>query len=555
MDRQTFTSRGSGHRLRSTERWIEGLWVFGLLLTALLLFIINLGSLPLSDLGEGTVASVAREIARSPVESGQWLYPTLAGQPYFEHPPLLHTLIALTYTIGGANEWTTRLPGAILTACSVPLLYGISRELFPSRLNAIFSSTVFLTLLPVARYGRLALVEGTALCFAMLALWCLLRSRRDLRWALGVGLGLSLVCLTKGLLSGAIVAAASFAFLAWDTPRLFTSLYWWTGLLLGIAPAASWYIAPLLQPGQASIATKTAQQSLRQLWTAVDGRGGSLFYYFGEIVKFSAPWLLFFPYGLSLAWGDRNWSWAKLVLTWSGIYFVAISLMATKLPWSVLPIYPALALACGMYLARVWNWPTRRFYPRVWSIGLGLFALAAVALGVIFGIFILEDRSIVIVFASMALTLTVTAISILRRDAQFILILFWGTYVSLLLLMTTSVWIWELPANYPVKSLGVLLDRGTPEGQTIYTSFPTKSPALNFYSDRQVVPATDAQLERHWEQDAQPHLLLDRETFSQLNLNSVRTVGEHADWIVMAKDGDRTSPQGASNSSNSPHVK
>lgn len=538
MDRQTFTSGGSGHRIRPTERWIEGLWVFGLLLAALLLFLINLGGLPLGDLGEGTVALVAREIARSPAQWEQWLYPSLTGQPYYEQPPLLHALIALAYTIGGANEWTTRLPGAILTACSVPLLYGISRELFPSRLNAIFSSTVFLTLLPVARYGRLALVEGTTLCFAMFALWCLLRSRRDLRWALGVGLGLSLVCLTKGLLSGAIVVVVLFAFLAWDTPRLFTSLYWWMGFLLGIVPAASWYIAPLLQSERAYMTTKTAQQSLRQLWTAVDGQGGSLLYYFGKIGKFSAPWLLFFPYGLSLAWCDRNWSWAKLVLVWSGIYFVAISLMATKLPWSVLPIYPALALASGMYLAQVWNWPTRRSYPRFWSIGLSVLALAAVALGIIFGIFVLDDRTIVVVFASMALTLTVTAIAIVRRDSQFILILCWGTYVSLLLLMTTSAWIWEFPTNYPVKSIGVLLDRVTPAGQTIYTSFPTASPALNFYSDRQVVPAPAPQLKRHWRQDSQPHLLLDRETLTQLHLDSVREVGRHANWIVVAKEGE-----------------
>uniref|UniRef100_A0ACD5GWP6 ArnT family glycosyltransferase n=1 Tax=Desertifilum tharense IPPAS B-1220 TaxID=1781255 RepID=A0ACD5GWP6_9CYAN len=130
------------------------------MVAALFLFGIDLGSLPLRDWDEGIVAQVARNISRSPFDSLSWLYPTLAGEPYLNKPPLIHILIALLYKTVGINEWTTRLPSAILTALSVPLLYGVGVEIFPKRTPAIFSALIYLTLLPVVRHGRLAMLDG-----------------------------------------------------------------------------------------------------------------------------------------------------------------------------------------------------------------------------------------------------------------------------------------------------------------------------------------------------------------------------------------------------------
>ncbi len=108
---------------------IESLYFVGLLLGALLLFGINLGGLPLRDWDEGTVGQVAREIWIFGDFQGL-LFPTLEGKPYLNKPPLVHGLIALAYSCAGVNEWTTRLPSAILTALSVPSLYALARENF-----------------------------------------------------------------------------------------------------------------------------------------------------------------------------------------------------------------------------------------------------------------------------------------------------------------------------------------------------------------------------------------------------------------------------------------
>lgn len=439
MNRQTFTWNRSGNKIRQTERWLEGLWILSLLLAALLLWLINLDSLSLQDGGEKLAAQIARKISQTPTESWQWLYPTINGKPDLVQPPLLHWLIAAIYQIGGSNPWTSRLPGAVLSAFSVPLLYGIGREIFPSRQTAIFSSLIYLTLLPVIHHGRLALVEGTALCFTVLMMWCVLRSRRDLRWSFVVGIGLGLICLTKGLLLGLLLGTIALLFLVWDTPRLITSAYWWSGLVLGIAPTTAWYAFGLLQPGL--LPQDIFNQSPGLLWASFNTSNTKFsWYYLMEI--FAVPWILFWPYGLRLAWNNRNWGWAKLVLVWAGFYLGAVGIMFTKLPGDFLPIYPALALAGGALLTEVWNWPSHKIFPRFWSIGLTLMAIGASLLSVYFSRLADANWSLALICASVALTMTIASVLVARRDLQFIVILFWGNYISLLLFVTSPHWIW-----------------------------------------------------------------------------------------------------------------
>ena len=248
--------------------------------------------------------------------------------------------------MGGVNEWTTRLPGAILTAISVPLLYCLGREIFRQRSAAVYSALVYLTMLPVVRHGRLAMLDGASVSFFIIMIICVLRSRRDLRYCLGIGISLGLICLTKGML-GLLLGAIALVFLFWDTPRLLTSVYMFIGMLIGSAPVAFWYGAQWLHYGYTFTDTGLVGQSLNRIWTPVEDHSGPPWFYLLEILKYTWPWLLFLPQSLWLTWENRNLSWAKLVLVWSSLYLVAISFMSTKLPWYVFPIYPSLALTFG----------------------------------------------------------------------------------------------------------------------------------------------------------------------------------------------------------------
>ena len=168
-----------------------------------------------------------------------------------------------------------------------PMLYAIGRELYPQRSIAIFSALVYLTLLPVVRHGRLAMLDGAVLCFLLASMWCLLRSRRDLRYALGAGIGFGLICLTKGVMLGLLLGAIGLVFLVWDTPRLLTSGYLWGGLAIGTFPVAGWYFAQWLHYGQDFINANLLNQSFRRIWEPVSNHNGPPWYYLLEILESS----------------------------------------------------------------------------------------------------------------------------------------------------------------------------------------------------------------------------------------------------------------------------
>ncbi|WP_309236466.1 glycosyltransferase family 39 protein [Microcoleus sp. FACHB-672] len=550
MYREIFTLDESHGRDRRTDRRLEQLWVLGLFLAAVLLYGMNLGELPLRDWDEGIVAQVARDIWRGDLN---WLYPTLAGQPYFNKPPLVHLLIAIAYKFGGVSEWTTRWPPAMLCAMSVPLLYWIGREVFPRRTPALFAALSYLTLLPVVRHGRLAMLDGPVLCFFLLMVWCLLRTRRDLRWALGAGIGLGLICLTKGIL-GLLLGAIAAIFIAWDTPRLLKSGYMWIGLLLGLSPAIAWYVAQWQHYDQQFITAHLINQSFNRISGQVEGNTGPPWYYLLEILKYSWPWGLFWPQGLRLAWENRNMGWAKLVLVWSGVYLLAISLMSTKLPWYVLPVYPALALAGGAQLAEIWHRRSDNYrlsrqeaspfapdssvvYSRRWVVIFALLAIVGWAGCLYFGWFApVPAGDLQLTLGCFGLTMSVVALLTYRQNPQFILILFWGTYVSLTLFTASNHWVWELGEDYPVKSVAQIIAEDTPKGKDIYTSHPYSRPSLDFYSDRKVIPAELEELRGHWQNDSQPYLLLDRDNLKKLDLKEMLWVGSAGDWTLVTRD-------------------
>ncbi|MGF1537121.1 MAG: ArnT family glycosyltransferase [Elainellaceae cyanobacterium] len=532
-------------RAQQTAAWVdrhaELLIVLGLTAAALLLFTLNLGNLPLRDWDEGTVAGVARELSRAPL--AQWLYPTLHGEPYLNKPPLVHSLIALSYRAFGvsewnASEWVTRLPGAALTALSVPLLYRLGRELWPGRSAALLGATVYLASLPVVRHGRLAMLDGAAVCFFLVTLIGLLRSRHHPRWGLGVGVGLSLMVLTKGVL-GVLLGAIGLAFILWDAPRLLRSGYAWAGLLLGLLPAIVWYGLQGARYGSEFWAVHLFDQSLDRVWTAVEQNQGPPWFYVVELLETSWPWLLFVPLGLRAAWRNRDLSWGKLLLVWTAGYFAVISLMGTKLPWYVFPLYPAIALLAGVELQRLWQTlpgysaklkPSDR-YCLVLSVGLGLLAMLAWAGCTYFFLAGAASPILVLSLSSIGLTLSAAIWRLGQRDPMAVPVLVWGMFVSLLLFVSSDQWVWELAEDYPVKPVAALVQSHTPPDAVVLTSHPNHRPSLDFYSDRRVVPADNRRLRRRWRQGT--YLLLDEAALQRPWVRQEQVVGRAAGWAVL----------------------
>ncbi|MEM9003812.1 MAG: glycosyltransferase family 39 protein [Cyanobacteria bacterium P01_F01_bin.86] len=500
-----------------SDRWL----IVCLFLAALLLFCIDLNGVPLRDWDEGTVAQVAREMSRGPWDA--WLHPQLWGQPYFNKPPLIHGLIAVVYQMAGVQEWTARLPGAILTAGSVPLLFMLGCSIFPTRLPAIVGAGVYLTLLPVVRHGRLAMLDGAIVCFFLATLWMLMQAieqetatqQRRPYWYYGVGIGFALMGLTKGILAILLLAIA-LIFLALTDRKQLRSPHLWVGILCGSLPILAWYLLQWQYYGQQFVDTAVMTQSFNRIWSTVERHDGPPWYYLLELLKYSWPWLIFWPTGAWLTWRSRHRVWSKLLLVWTIGYLLPISVMGTKLPWYVLPLYPAIALTCGVALAAAWNmhrhWNRRSLsikrIPKVWGILLALFSFVGAA-GVVYASPWGGEPSLALglTFLSVMVATGLAALFALRQQIWFLPTLFIGFYGALLCLMVSDHWVWELGEDFAVQPVAALVQQNTPPGQVVYTSHSYERPSLNFYSDRRVLARPPKKLKTRW-QKAQPVYLL-----------------------------------------------
>jgi 4-amino-4-deoxy-L-arabinose transferase-like glycosyltransferase len=510
------------------DRW----WLLVLLVAALLLYEVNLGSLPLRDWDEATIASVARNIWQGSPDSHVWLYPTIDDQPYWNKPPLIHWAIAISYRCFGVSEWSTRLIPATISAMMIPLIYAIGRAIFANRLTAILAALIYLTLLPVARHGRMAMLDGAIVCWFCLAVWCLLKGRFDRRFLLGVGVSLGLICLTKGIALGVLLGGILALFIVWDSPRIITSPYLIVGLILGLIPAIAWYGLQYLHYGKDFIGINLGTQTFGRILAPLESHQNPVWYYLLEITKYSLPWLLFLPSAIALAKNNYRWSWAKLTLVWSGVYLLAVSAMATKLPWYIMPIYPALALFIAVNLTRIWQFPVK-YYSPVDNVILGLVAIAGWVTSIYY-FWSVSDRDLGLLIAGLALTLTVATILRFRKSRYFIVALIGGLYLVFLLFFNSSYWIWELAEAYPVKPVAAEIESQTAPGQIIYTSFPYFRPSLNFYSERVIIPASEKQLRSYWSTKPATYLLVDTSTIDNLHLTKTRTLASIDNWRLIA---------------------
>jgi 4-amino-4-deoxy-L-arabinose transferase-like glycosyltransferase len=501
-------------------------WLFSLLVISLVLWLIFLGNSPLRDWDEGTYALVAREIYRT----GNWLYPTLQGEPFLLKPPLMQWLIALCYQLGGVQEFTTRLPGAVLTALGVPLLYLVGRLAFKQNLPALFAALVYLTMLPVVRHGRLAMLDGMTISFFLLLLFCLLKARQNRKYALGVGFCLGLIILTKGTIVLLLGAIACLFLLADRQLALLKSPYLWVGILLGNAPAIAWYIAQWQHYGNTFLEVHFQAQAFDRLTQTVEGNSGAVWYYLLELLKYGFPWLLFLPGGLYLAWKKRYETWGSLVLLTTIIYLGTISFMRTKLPWYVMPVYPFLALAIGANLSEVWQ--NGHFRVRCWTIFLAIISIAGLGGCVYF--FIKKEPILIVMSIVLVISMGIAAWLVKQRDRNFIPVLFTGMYLVLTLLVSSQSWIWELKEAFPVKPVAALIRANVSPGTQIYTSFAYGRPSLDFYSDCKVTATTVPLLQKMLSNKS--YLLLDNEALQQMNLTSSKIIGSTNGFTLITKN-------------------
>jgi 4-amino-4-deoxy-L-arabinose transferase-like glycosyltransferase len=328
------------------RRWTaytEHLILLALGVICYILFFHRLGDIGLIGPDEPRYSAVARTM----LESGDYITPRLNGGAWFEKPPLMYWGAAAGFRIFGLNEWGARFPSALAATLCVFLVYWCARRLWNAGVGILTalimaSSVGFITFSRAASMDMVltACLTG-ALVFFLAGVHAAGRSRRIFFYLFYASIGLG--ALAKGPVAFLLPAVSLFMFLAlrgaWNEWRTWHP----EGLLIAFGIALPWYVACTWANGYEFIRVFIINHNLERFASSIHGHQRPFYFYLPVLLLLTFPWtfLLVPAFRREFAANEQVMMW------WIAVPLVFFSLSGSKLPGYILPVVPPIALLCA----------------------------------------------------------------------------------------------------------------------------------------------------------------------------------------------------------------
>jgi 4-amino-4-deoxy-L-arabinose transferase-like glycosyltransferase len=311
----------------------RGLWLIFAVLFVLL------GTRGLNEPDEGRYAAVGWEMAAG----GSWLVPHLNGYEHLQKPPLIYWCTAVSMKVFGYNEWAARMPSAF-AACGILLLtMAIVRRLWNEN-RARIAAIILVSTLQFFGLARVVTPDMVMSFFITAAIAALVYERCWLFFIL-MGLGF----LTKGPMALVVpLSAALGSHLARDQSLPRVRLPWMRGMLVTLLIGLSWFIVlAVLKPSLFDYFWRN--ELLDRFASSKHGRSKPFWFFAPILIGGLLPWTFLIPGLIRQAWLQirrKQITPAQgLLLGWTVLPLVILSLSGSKLLTYVLPLMPAFAIA------------------------------------------------------------------------------------------------------------------------------------------------------------------------------------------------------------------
>ncbi len=368
----------------SSKSWWRDLSVIALI--AAVWFCALLGDRPLSNPDEGRYTEIPREMA----VSGDFVTPRLNGVKYFEKPPLVYWLSALTFRQFGLNEFTARLWTGLFAMLGVVLTYAAGRVLY-DRSTGIWAAFTLATTLIYYALSQIILLDMAVAVMMSGALFMFIMAvrepagRRRFTLFMAFYVFMALATLSKGLIGIALPGAVIFLWLLLlNRWKQLWPFYPILGTLLLLAIAAPWHI----------LAAKANHDFLNfyfyhehwlRFFTRIHQRFEPWWYFIPVFIGGLFPWVYFSlpALRLSLAGGWKNrreHAPAWFLVIWTVFIILFFSKSQSKLIPYILPVFPACAVLIGRYLSAVWDGRTAWSRPGIIGFGVTVLLLGIAVL-------------------------------------------------------------------------------------------------------------------------------------------------------------------------------
>ena len=318
----------------------------GTLLAALYLAPIHRRGLVGPD--EPRYASVGRQMA----ESGDWITPTLWGEPWFEKPVLVYWLGAAGHSLG--LDASTRWPVALLSLGFLAYFFRRVGKQFGNEAAAA-ATCILATSAGWVAYSDAGVFDAPLVAFTSAALLNLLDWTRvsgtdpapgPLPW---FGFWLALGVLSKGLVAPLIALLAALPVL-WKSPRRALDLLHPGTLLPFALVCLPWYAACYARHGRAFVDEFLLRHHVERFFTSSLEHVQPWWFFAPVLAAFLLPWtpLLFGLRRRDLR-GDPR---IGFLCAWALGPLVFFSLAVNKVPGYILPMLPPTAILLALQWQR-----------------------------------------------------------------------------------------------------------------------------------------------------------------------------------------------------------
>lgn len=321
-----------------------------LLVVSSIILFSNLDKGSLADWDEATRAQTAKNI----LQDQDWfaLHPkaTAYENIWFHKPPLYLWILAVFYKILGVTTFASRAPSALFGIGCVYVIYMLGKELVNERTGFI-ASLILLTSPQFINKSRMAMLDVPVTFFISVSLLFFLLSRRNRRYLPFFAVSLALGFMTKqvvGLVPIAILSIYALLTKDFKVSRRNCAI----SIIIFLVLVAPWHIMQYHINGQRFIDNYFGYHVLERTMRAIEGHDYGTFYYFDVISKGFSPWIVVLPIALLyLIKGALDKKKEHIfVLGWIAAVMGTFIIVKTQLPWYIIPVYPALALAVALFL-------------------------------------------------------------------------------------------------------------------------------------------------------------------------------------------------------------
>lgn len=351
-----------------------------LVCAGLVLFFYKVGDRDLWAPDEDEYAQMSREMIRT----GNWIFPTVNGEPWAVKPVLYNWLIAaVSVPWGDVDEFRARIFSSLSALGTFMITFVMGRRLF-SPFAGFLAALVLGTNVLFLQYARWSQTYMMSTFFMALAVLLFYRGyqeedKRRTSYLL-MYIPISLGVLIMGPVNLAMPGLVIFIYLVAmkDLKHIKLLRLGW-GAIIFLAIAAPWYALITIEGGYAGDLLVTSNIS-RFLNASSHSR--PLYYYIPGLFWAFAPWSALLPFAIHHAFSHRSAAargHMKLLLSWFLGLLVFFSLADGKRHQYILPVYPALALLVGYWADRaVDGWKERYFRRAITTHWMALICLSAV---------------------------------------------------------------------------------------------------------------------------------------------------------------------------------